>query len=135
MVLKGGQTYWVPMAENQAITNFQKWELAFRVYSDIYSRAHPTRSCELLQYNHIIHTISTQFIWENVYNYDKDFRLHMAWHPHRNWSIILQQAWSMRLRDRVRLSSDWVNAAGGNSSNTNRSRQKAGEICRRFNRG
>ena len=95
MVMKNGQTYWVPVNNSVAINNFTRWELAFRVYSDIYSRANPTRSAELIQYNHVIHTISTQFIWENVYDYDKDFRIHMSKYPLRNWSIILQQAWSM----------------------------------------
>ena len=41
------------------------------------------------------------FIWENVYAYDMDFRIHMSRHPERSWGIILQQAWSMRLQDRI----------------------------------
>ena len=65
-------------------------------FSDIYTRAKPHKSTELIQYSHIIHTT----VWENVYSYDKDFRLHMAENPGRSWAIILQQAWSLHLRDR-----------------------------------
>ena len=86
-----------------SITNFSRWEQAFKVYSDIYSRAYPHRSAELIQYCHVIHSISMQYIWENVYDYDRDFRMHIARHPGQNWSIILQQAWSMRLRDRIKI--------------------------------
>ena len=49
----------------------------------------------------MIHSIASQYIWDNVYNYDKEFRLHIAKHPERSWSVILQQAWSMYLRDRL----------------------------------
>ena len=35
--------------------------------------------------------------------YDKDFRLHMAKHPTRSWAIILQQAWSVWLKDRIKF--------------------------------
>ena len=127
MMVRNGQTFWVPMNENVAINNFTRWELAFRAYSDIYSRANPSRSCELIQYNYIIHTISTQFIWENVYSYDKDFHLHMARHPLRNWTIILQQAWTMRLKDRIRTSEFVPNGRLKAKANSH-------EICRRFNR-
>ena len=78
MVVKGGQTFWTPMNEGLAITSYGKWEQAFRVYMDVYVRAHPGRSSELIQYEHIISTIASQFVWENVYAYDKDFCIHMA---------------------------------------------------------
>ena len=102
LVIKGGQSFWVPMNDNLSINNFQKWEQAFRIFSDVYSRAHPHRSPELLQYCHVINMIASQYVWENVYDYDKDFRLHMQRHPDRSWSIILQQAWAIRLRDRIK---------------------------------
>ena len=65
--------------------------------------------------------------------YDKDFRIHMSKHPERNWGIILQQAWSLRLKDRV--SSGYHhgnhnhshNSSEGNSKND--SRDKEGEPC------
>ena len=69
MVYKNGHTYWVPEADSFAvvINNFSKWEQAFRVFSDVYCKAHPERSWELIQYNHIIHTASLTYFWENVY--------------------------------------------------------------------
>ena len=84
MIVRDGRTYWVPANashDGTGITNFNRWEQAFRVYSDIYMRAFPHRSSELIQYCHLIHTASQSFTWENVYMYDKDFRLHMARHP------------------------------------------------------
>ena len=99
LVIKGGHTYYVPVSESTDISNFNKWEQAFRVFSNVYTKYHPHQSSELIKYNHVIHTISANYPWENVYMYDKDFRIHMGKHPERNWSIILQQAWSLRLRD------------------------------------
>ena len=43
-------------------------------FSDIYMRAHPHRSAELVQCNHLIHTAAQTFVWDNVYMYNKDFR-------------------------------------------------------------
>ena len=131
MVNRNGQSYWVPVNDSIAINNYAKWELAFRVYIDIYSRAHPLRLSELIQYKHITHTISSQFVWENVCDYDKDFRIHMARHSRRNWGIILQQAWSMRLRDRIHSMEVIPSGSGGR---TPRSKGNY-EICRKFNRG
>ena len=87
MIVKEGKTFWIPAGQNDstAISNYGRWEQAFRVFSDIYMRAHPTRASELVQYNHLIHD-------------DKDFRIHLAKFPNRSWAIILQQAWSVRLR-------------------------------------
>ena len=39
-----------------------------------------------------------------------DFHIHMAKHPSRSWGIILQQAWSMRLQDRI------IKTGGGGGS-------------------
>ena len=101
LVIRNGKTFWLPVSESISISNFSCWEQAFRIYSNVYTRKFPVRSSELIQYNHIIHTIAGMYIWENVYSYDKEFRLHMAKHPERNWAIILQQAWSMKLKDRL----------------------------------
>ena len=102
MIVKNGQSFWVPIHEGTAITNYQKWEQAFRIYTDVFVCANPSRSSELIQYAHIINTIASQFVWENVYAYDKDFRLHMSRHPARSWSLILHQAWALRLHDKLR---------------------------------
>ena len=104
LIVHNGKTFWSPVAEPVTINGFSKWEQAFRVFLNIYTKAHPHRSTELIQYNHVIHSISLSYIWENVYNYDKEFRIHISHHPERSWSVILQQAWSMRLK----RSLDWV---------------------------
>ena len=112
------------VSESSSISSFQKWEQAFRIYSNVYSQFNPNRSAELIEYNHIIHTISQNYTWENVYMYDKDFRLHMSHRPQRNWNIILQQAWSLRLKDKINSSSSLghetqMNHGGNSHSNQN----------------
>ena len=67
----------------------------------VYTSCHPERGTELIQYNHIIQTASGSYLWDNVYQYDREFRRHMERHPGRNWGIILQQAWTMFLKDRA----------------------------------
>ena len=79
-----------------------KWDQAFRVFSDIYCKAHPNRSTELIQYSHVIHMTASGHVWYNLYAYDCDFRLHIGDNPQRSWSIILQQVWSLRLHDKIR---------------------------------
>ena len=104
LISKGGSTYFVLVADrevNGSISSFNRWEQAFRVYSNIYTRAYLTRATELIQYNHLICTASLSFVWDNVYRYDKEFRLYMSNFPQHNWGIILQQAWSVYLKDKV----------------------------------
>ena len=140
--MRGGRTYWVPVGETTNVTSFSRWEQAFRVFSDIYNRHQPDRSTELIQYNHIIHTASLTYVWENVYTYDKDFRLHMSRHPDCSWGIILQQAWAMRLKDKVfhHENNNQHGAHGRNSAESSGSGDRRGSgfnvnnICRRFNK-
>ena len=139
LVIKQGKTYWMPVSETSTINNFNKWEQAFRVYSNIYTRTNPTRAGELIEYNHVIHSISLSFTWENVYDYDKDFRLHLAKHPQCSWAIILQQAWSMRLRDRVRHDTpnnrQQYQAQQTGDNSFSKSKSPINDYCRRFNKG
>ena len=105
LVYKGGQTYFVPAGErdgsSSSINSFHKWELAFRVFSNVYLKEHPERATELVQYNHIICTAASVYVWENVYTYDREFHMHMSNFPQRSWTLILQQAWTMFLKDRL----------------------------------
>ena len=145
MIMKGSQAFWVPVSDHgQSILSFSKWEQAYRVYSDIYLREHPTRSTELIQYNHIIYTASLSYVWENVYSYDKDFRLHMSRHPERNWGIILQQAWAMRLKDKLGGRYDHGGQSYSKPSAAGQGSPKGegqvsgidiNDICRRYNKG
>ena len=122
-------------------TTFYKWDQAFRVFCMIYTEVHAHRAPEMLQYSHVIHHANRLFIRENVYAYDMDFRIHMAKHPNRRWGIILQQAWSMHLQDRVmrlpntnnnynRASNGYDNQLGGVSGG---GRKK--KICWDYNSG
>ena len=133
MLFQGGRQFWAPVNEGTYINSFNRWEQAFRVFSNIYLKANPQRATELVQYNHLIHTASQEFVWSNVYKYDKDFRLHMGIFPSRNWGIILQQAWILRLREKLRNeNSHSYNShyGGGDQNNYGRDR-----TCRRFNKG
>ena len=131
LVRKNGMTYYAPVKDGTVINSFSKWEQAFRVFSTIYTQEFPHRSSQLIQYNHVIHDIAQSYIWSNVYAYDKDFRIHLSKNPQRSWAIILQQSWSMRLKDQIvndygkrgMVLSDWMD------------RVRISEPCRRFNRG
>ena len=149
LVIKDGKTFWLPAVSGDklSICNFSKWEQAFRVYSNIYTQVHPDRAAELIEYNHIIHSIALSFVWDNVdlYGYDKDFRLHMSRHPDRSWAIILQQVWTMRLRDRLRhdnqgAGSSTSHFSGGghghyHNGHGNHSKGKSPDYCKRYNKG
>ena len=57
LVNRGGQTFFVPAEhDSNPISSFYKWEQAFRVFSNIYTSAHPNKAAELIQYNHVIFT-------------------------------------------------------------------------------
>ena len=132
LVTRGGVTYFVPASDrdNASITSFTKWEQAFRVFSNIFSRAYPSKVTELIQYNHIIHVAASTYIWENVYRYDKEFRRHISNFPHHSWSVILQQAWAMYLKDRIP-----PQRFDRHDNSSHRNPNKVNEICRRFNKG
>ena len=132
MIVRNGQTLYIPYRDDSPISSFSKWEQAFRVFCNVYTSEFPGKSSQLIQYNHVIHSLSQTYIWDNMYAYDKDFRIHMSKHPQRNWSIILSQAWSMRLKDRLHRNSDnvWTPNNANHKTGNNRS-----EPCHRFNRG
>ena len=140
LINKGGYAYYTPARETDQsqVSSFSKWEQAFRVFTSIYTREYPHRASELAQYSYTIQTASATFTWENVYRYDREFRLHMKEFPGRSWGIILQQAWSMFLKDKLRYDSSDVNRTpgngkfrGGNGGNGKEGKDK----CKRFNRG
>ena len=136
MVQRDGHVYWVPATDkdgSNAISGFSRWEQAFRVFANIFCQKYPEKSAELIQYNHVIHTASLSYAWDNVYAYDKDFRIHIARHPYRSWSVILQQSWSIRLKDRIhRGDFGFGGNQCGSGSGDRRARK---EICWRYNRG
>ena len=145
LVLENRHPSFRSVTENEVIGSFYKWEQAFRVFSTIYTDAYPNRAKQLIQYNHIIYSASLTFVWNNVYAYDIDFRLHMSENPDRNWGIILQQAWTLHMKEKLssftRLSSNTNVSSGGNSNtgnsgNNNGSMKKVkGKNCWKYNMG
>ena len=118
-VNKGGVPYLVPASDksDSQINSYGKWNRAFQVFSEIITRKYPEKAQELLQYDHVIHTAAQTFQWDNVAAYDKDFRIHISRHPARTWSVILQQAWSMRLNDKIHDFSTSPTRSGENGTN------------------
>ena len=130
-VMRNGLTYLSPEGDREGrsnINSYIKWEQAFRVYCNVLTAKYPGKATELLQYNHTIYSVSTAYVWENVYTYDKEFCHHIGQHPYRSWNVILQQAWTMILKDRIRH--DHSNAHRG-SKQSKRDR----EPCERFSKG
>ena len=80
------------------------------MFSDVYVRAYPNRASELVQYSHLIHTASQSYTWDNVYMYDKDFRLHSARHK------------------------DKIKVGGTNFSHGHGGHNSRKDICKHFNR-
>ena len=49
MAIKNGKTFWVPVTSAVAVNGFNKWEQAFRVYSNIYCKAcHSPKDCDAI---------------------------------------------------------------------------------------
>ena len=131
LVVKGGSTYFAPVAERESTTvnSFTRWEQAFRIYSNLITCAHPGKASELIQYNHMIYTASLTFVWNNVYNYDHEFHIHISNFPQRSWGVILQQAWAMCLKDRIK------SQQFDGKTNSSLNMIKIKEPCRRYNKG
>ena len=130
IVNHNGQSFLSPVAERERvnISSYGRWEQAFKVYSNVLTAKFPEKAPELLQYNHAIHSASTSFVWDNVYAYDQEFRHHISRHPYRSWSVILQQACTMLMKDRVRNDNSYFNKGTPKS-------KRDREPCRRFNKG
>ena len=138
LVNKNGRTFLTLVTDREMvqISSYIKWEQAFRIYSNILTTCYPQKATEVLQYGHTIQTASMSYVWENMYAYDWEFRRHIQRHPNRSWSVILQQTWTMLLKDRLRNDYFQRNSFGNNGNNGNVS--KGGnkrEPCRRFNKG
>ena len=60
-------------------------------------------------------------------------------HPDLSWAIILQQAWSIRLRDRLSYSDSHTSGSHSNATNSYQNTfhkgGKSNDYCRRFNKG
>ena len=111
--------------DNLAVNSYFRWEQAFHVYSNILMAKFPHKATVLYQYGHTIHSASTAYALDNVYSYDREFRQHITRHPNRPWGVILQQAWTMILKDRIKH----------NHSSHKSKHTKISDPCRHYNRG
>ena len=132
IVSRNGMTFLSPVADrdNMQITSFGRWEQAFCVFANIITTRYPAKAPELLQYSYTIHMASTSYVWDNVYSYDKEFRRHISRFPMRSWNVILQQVWTMLLKDR--LKGDGGASHKGGPPSTGKGKR---EPCRRYNKG
>ena len=136
MINKGGLSYWVPLTDkSQSISSYSKWDQAFRVFLDVYTSQYPEQTSELIQYGHIIQMAAYTYSWENVYLYDREFRRHMERHPERSWGVILQQAWTMFLKDRLNSMPGHKTSYGNNGHQTESRSGVVKKLCFAFNRG
>ena len=140
IVIKGGYMFCLPPGEqkdnlgSELISNFGKWDQAFRIFTHIYTGAYPTRAAELMQYSHTIHDASLSFPWENVYAYDRDFRHHLSLNVGCSWGVILNQAWTFYMRDRSVYSMHGAGGSGGSAHRGNGNRPKK-DVCWAYQNG
>ena len=137
IISKNGMSFLSPAVDREEVqvNNYLKWEQAFRIYSNIITGKYPHKATELLQYNHTIYTASMSYVWDNVYAYDKEFRYHISRHPHRPWNIILQQAWTMILKDRIKNDNAIFQRGQGHGQGHQGKNKRNREACKRFNKG
>lgn len=133
-----GETYYVPPAGSKdresgpgSIYNFKTWQQCFRVYSEIYAKANPTKASEIIDYCQAIETASTIYIWDNVACYDRLFRLHMAEFPHREWFKRYQRAYEVAMKETLASRNLFQQAKRVTSFAGGRSKSKA---CWRYNK-
>lgn len=135
---KQGRTYHVPPVdrEDNSISTFKKWQVAFKVFMSVYIEEHPDRlkkPLELIQYTQLIEGMTTTWIWDNVYKYDKKHRRMMQTFPGRKWHVPYDLG-KQELR---------ITHASNPSNNNPRFRKSGGngkdkskkEPCRNYNKG
>lgn len=128
LVHQDGKLGVAPYTDKDAviINSFKRWELAFDIYAGVFTRAHPQRGPDLLEYKHIIRRASETYIWSNVYSYDKIHRTHMQRNPGRTWSKKHRDAWT----DHVKIYKNAALTSGQDATNPGRKRKP----CRFFNK-
>ena len=128
-----GGTFLEPARKTTKITNFRRWEQAFRVYAMIYCGSNPGRSREVWQYISVINTAATVYTWENVSAYDVVFRQLMEFNPGRSWAVTYNQMWNLTMRDPIQKFSSRGSAPAVAQSGAPGG--KRGGYCWNFNRG
>ena len=98
---KDGRSYFLPGSERDQIeiNSFRHWEQVFRLYAGIFAQANPSRGHELFQHVNNIHAAAVSFVWDNVYQYDIEFKELMARNSSRNWGVVYHNGWMIKLKD------------------------------------
>ena len=134
-VTKDRLTFLAPAQDkDQKITNYKKWDQAFRVYTSIYCNVKPSRLGEIWQYIHTISSAATSFQWDNVAYYDTVFRQMMADRPGRSWSKLYVQLWQLALRDPIQKQTGSNFSASQGFSSGKKSKNWRDNCCWRFNK-
>lgn len=133
---RDGRTYHVPPLEREGnnVGTFKRWQIAFKVFMAVYIEEHPTRvkkPLELIQYMQMIEEMTTTWIWDNVYKYDKRHRRMMQQFPNRHWHVPYQVA-----KGELKV----THAANNNSNNPRfkkpgQNAKPKKDVCRNYNRG
>ena len=147
-VQRDAGTFLVPAQKDNKISNFRRWEQAFRAYATIYCGAHPQRSKEIWQYITVINTAASSYQWDNVYNYDITFKHLMAFNPQRSWAVTYNQMWNLSIKDPIPKNNrgSYGNGtfyhgksnnygSGNTSSNPMQVRRNRSDYCWNFNKG
>lgn len=136
LVNDNGVQKWVEETNDQEITSYLKWEEAFEIYASIYVRGNPGRAQELYDYKFTIRDAASNFVWDNVYDYDIEFRLHMErCKNNRKWSAKLDYEWSRCLKNHLQFRHDKGGAEFHNPVGASSQGAKTREICNRYNKG
>lgn len=136
---KDGKTYHVPPSERDlgTINTFKKWQLAFKVFMSIYMEEHPNKlpvvAPEFIQYMQLIEDMTTTWIWDNVYKYDKRHRRMMAQFKNRHWHVPYQAARAELKTTHIMHNFSQTNAKVKKQQGPGAKQRK--EACRNFNRG
>ena len=107
----------------------------FRNYATIYTSVHPKRALELFKHMYNIRTVSTTFIWDNVYSYNITFRRLMERYPTRNWGVIYQQGWTILLRKKLQTQNNNHFLQMGPKRKSGGGGSKRDQVCWKFNKG
>ena len=132
---KGGDTFLAPVEKHRKITNVNKWDQAFRVYTTIYCQANPQRAGEILQYVDDIHTAAGCYIWDNVAYYDYTFRHLLEYNPQRSWALTYNQMWNLTMVEPLVKKGNYVGNGGFSNKSTEQGNRPKYDHCWSFNRG
>ena len=135
LVNRNGMSFWVTARDKEGkISNVKKWDEVFRIYSTIYTRANPERAAEILQYVDTIHVAAAAYAWENVYKYDKKFRLLMAAKPYRSWAKTYTHMWNLCLTEPINRNYNNFGGSSANHYNGRKNDRQKTAVCWKFNK-